>query len=318
MGVLTAFLIRRVLQSIVVVIGVTMISFILEHLLPGGPAKGLLGNHATPVQIAAFNHQYGLDKPIIIQYLDYAKGLLHGNLQTSYKLNEPVTSILARELPKSLMLVGTALFISVLIAIPIGIAQAVKRNKTLDYVITAVSFILYSMPSFWLGILLILAFAEKLRWFPAEAPQGATLGQILAQPSGLVLPIMTLALINFAAYSRYMRSSAIESLAQDWIRTARAKGLSQRVILFKHMLRNSLIPIATLVGLSLPGVFTAGLITEALFNFPGTGFDFFNAAVNEDYPLLLGIIIVIGIATVVGNLLADIAYAVLDPRVRYS
>ncbi len=315
---MTAYLLRRVGQSIIVIIGVTIIAFFLEHILPGGPAKGLLGPRATPAQIHAFNHQYGLDRPIIVQYWDYVDGLMHGNLQSSFKLNEPVTSILKRELPKTILLVGTALVLSVVIAIPVGIVQAVRRNKALDYIITGVSFVLYSMPSFWLGLLLIIAFAEKLKWFPAEAPQGATIGQVLTDPRGLVLPILTLTLINFAAYSRYMRSSAIESLAQDWVRTAKAKGLSQRVILFKHMLRNSLIPIATLVGLSLPGVFTAGLITEAVFNYPGTGFDFFNAAVNQDYPLLLGIILVIGIATVVGNLLADLAYAVLDPRVRYG
>ncbi len=315
---MTGYLLRRVGQSIIVIIGVTIIAFLLEHILPGGPAKGLLGPRATPAQIQAFNHQYGLDRPVIVQYWDYVYGLMHGNLQSSFKLNEPVTQILQRELPKTILLVGTALVLSVIIAIPVGIIQAVRRNKALDYVITGVSFVLYSMPSFWLGLLLIIAFAEKLKWFPAEAPQGATIGQVLADPRGLVLPILTLTLINFAAYSRYMRSSAIESLAQDWVRTAKAKGLSQRVILFKHMLRNSLIPIATLVGLSLPGVFTAGLITEAVFNYPGTGFDFFNAAVNQDYPLLLGIILVIGVATVVGNLLADLAYAVLDPRVRYG
>lgn len=244
--------------------------------------------------------------------------ILHGNLGRSYKLNEPVTSVLAQDMPKSILLVGAALVLSVLVAIPVGVIQAVRRNRAMDYVGTGVSFFLYSMPTFWAGQIVILIFAEKLNIFPAEAPQGSTIGQIISQPAGLVLPVVTLALITYASFSRYMRSSAIEALAQDWIRTAKAKGLSNRAILIKHMLRNALIPIATLVGLSLPQIFTAGLVTEQVFNFPGTGLDFYDAAVSRDFPLLLGIILVISVATVIGNLLADIAYAVLDPRVRYS
>ena len=315
---MTAFLIRRVGQSLIVLIGVSIIAFILEHLLPGGPAKGLLGNHATPVAIAAFNHANGLDKPLVEQYLYYMKDLLQGNLGRSFVLNEPVTSILAREIPKSILLVGSALVFSVIIAIPVGIFQAVRRNGIFDYAATSVSFLLYSMPSFWLGLILIIAFAEQVHLVPAEAPQGSSIGAILAHPSGLVLPIMTLTLVTFASFSRYMRSSAIEALAQDWIRTAKAKGLSQRAILFKHMLRNALIPIATLIGLSLPSLITAGVVTESVFNFPGTGLDFVKAASTEDYSLLLGIILVVGFLTVLGNLLADVAYAVLDPRVRYK
>jgi peptide/nickel transport system permease protein len=195
--------------------------------------------------------------------------------------------------------------------------QAVKRNSVTDQAITGFSFLLYSLPTFFLGQLLIIAFAELLPIFPAEAPQGVTLNQILAQPAGLVLPIANLTLVNYALFSRFMRSSAIEALAQDFIRTARAKGLKERTVLFKHMLRNALIPMVTLIGLSLPAVFTAGLITEALFNFPGIGSAYINALVTQDYPVALGITVLVAIATVVGNLLADIAYAVLDPRVRY-
>jgi len=232
-------------------------------------------------------------------------------------LNESVGSIIDRDAPKSLLLVGVALLISIIVAVPIGIFQAVRRNKASDQVVTGVSFILYAMPTFFLGELLILFFSEYFHLFPAEAPQGSTVGQILAQPTGLILPIATLALVNFAGYSRFMRSSAIESLAQDFIRTARAKGLSERAVLFKHMLRNSLIPIVTLIGLTLPAVLTAGLITEVLFNFPGIGSDYIAALTSQDYPVALGITLIVAIATVLGNLAADIAYAALDPRVRY-
>ena len=315
---MTAYLIRRVFQSIVVLIGVSIIGFILEHLLPGGPAKAMLGNRATPLAIKTFNHENGFDKPLVTQYLVYMGHLLQGNLGYSYKLNQPVSQVLAREVPKSVLLVGSALIFSVIIAIPVGIFQAVRRNGIVDYAATSISFLLYSMPSFWLGLILIIAFAVNTHLFPAQAPQGSTIGQILAHPSGLVLPVATLTLVSFASFSRYMRSSAIEALAQDWIRTAKAKGLSQRAILFKHMLRNALIPIATLIGLSLPSLITAGVVTESVFNFPGTGLDFVTAATTEDFALLLGIIILVGVLTVLGNLLADIAYAVLDPRVRYK
>jgi peptide/nickel transport system permease protein len=314
----TSYLLRRLGQAIVVVIGVTIIAFVLQHILPGGEARAILGPRASKLEIAAFNRTYGLDKPLPVQYWDYLWKLLHGNLGYSYKLNQSVDSLLAQDLPKTLVLVGTALVVSVVVAIPIGVAQAVRRNRTLDYSATALSFVLYSMPSFWLGLLLIVAFAEYTHLLPPEAPQGATVGAVLADPIGLVLPILTLTLINFALFSRYMRSAAIESLAQDYIRTARAKGLSERLILWRHLLRNSLIPIATLVGLSLPGIFTAGLITETIFNYPGTGLLFYTAAETRDYPVELGVTVVIAVVTVVGNLLADLAYAALDPRVRYT
>jgi peptide/nickel transport system permease protein len=300
-----------------VIIGVTIIAFFLLHLIPGGPARALLGPRATAVQIKQFNIANGYNNPFWVQYYDYILQLLHGNLGRSFKLNQSVASILSNEMPKTILLVGTSTLLSIVIAIPIGVIQAVRRNKVVDYVGTGASFFLYAMPTFWAGQLLILLLAEKVHLFPAEAPQGSTITQVLSQPNALVLPILTLTLITYAAYSRYMRSSAIEALAQDWIRTAKAKGLSSRVILFKHMLRNALIPIATLVGLSIPGIFTNGLVAEQVFNYPGTGLDFYNAAVQQDYPLLLGTILVIALFTIVGNLFADLAYAILDPRVRY-
>ena len=173
------------------------------------------------------------------------------------------------------------------------------------------------MPSYALGLILIGLFAITIKALPPEAPQGTTIGSMLAHPSGLVLPVATLTLVTFALFSRYMRSSAIENLAQDYIRTARAKGLPENKVLQRHLLRNSLIPVATLVGLSLPAVLTAGLVLEYLFNFQGLGLEYFNAATTDDFPVMLGITVLIGFATALGNLLADIAYAVLDPRVRY-
>ncbi len=312
------YLARRIGQAIIVTLGVSVIAFAMQHMVPGNLARAIIGTHATASQIAAFRHSFGLDKPIWVQYWVFLRHLAVGNLGFSYRLNRSVDSILAIDIPKDILLVGLSLFLAVIIAVPVGIAQATRRNQLLDYSATAVSFTLYSMPSFWLGLILVGWLADSAHLFPPEAPQGATIGAVLSQPRALVLPVATRTLVNFALFSRYMRSSAIDALAQDYIRTARAKGLSERAVLFGHLLRNSLAPIATLVGLSIPSILTAGLVTEYVFNYPGTGLAFFNAATQDDYPVELGITVLVALATVVGNLLADIAYAALDPRVRYD
>jgi peptide/nickel transport system permease protein len=314
---LTGYIVRRLLQAVVVILGVTMIAFGLEHLIPGGIARAILGPRATPVSIAAWNKANGYDSPLWYQYWIFLDHLLHGNLGFSYKLNRSVDSIVASDLPRDVLLVGTSLVLAVVIAVPVGIVQAVKRNKGWDYAGTATSFVLYSMPSYALGLILIALFAITIKALPAEAPQGTTVGSLLVHPAGLVLPVATLTLVTYALFSRYMRSAAIDNLAQDYIRTARAKGLSEQAVLSRHLLRNSLVPVATLVGLSLPAVLTAGLVIEYLFNFQGLGLEYFNAATTDDFPVMLGITVLVGLATVFGNLLADIAYAVLDPRVRY-
>jgi peptide/nickel transport system permease protein len=312
------YIIRRIGQAIIVIVGVTLIVFILRHLLPGNIARAILGIRATPEAVAAFNSQNGLNHPLPLQYVTFLGQLIRGNLGYSFKQNMSVDSIVVHDLPNDLVLVGVSLVLALLIAIPVGIAQAVRRNKVTDYTATGISFILYSMPAYLLGLLLIAFFAVNLRVLPAEAPQASTIGGVLSDPAGLVLPIATLTLVTFALFSRYMRSSAIDTLTQDYIRTARAKGLRQSAILYRHLLRNSLIPIATLVGISLPGILTFGLIIEQLFNFPGIGLAYFNAAVNGDYPVVFGITVLVAVATVLGNLIADVAYAVLDPRVRYD
>jgi peptide/nickel transport system permease protein len=314
---MTGYIIRRILQAVIVVLGVTLIAFFLEHLIPGGIARSILGPRATPASIAAWNKANGYDSPLWYQYWIFLDHLVHGNLGFSYRLNRSVDSIIASDLPRDVLLVGTSLVLAVIIAVPVGVMQAVKRNRGWDYAGTATAFFLYSMPSYALGLILIGLFAITIKALPSEAPQGTTIGSMLAHPSGLVLPVLTLTLVTFALFSRYMRSSAIENLAQDYIRTARAKGLPEQKVLRRHLLRNSLIPVATLVGLSLPAVLTAGLVLEYLFNFQGLGLEYFNAATTDDFPVMLGITVLIGFATVLGNLLADIAYAVLDPRVRY-
>jgi peptide/nickel transport system permease protein len=312
------YIARRVIQSVFVVLGVTIIVFIILHLLPGGPARALLGPRATAQQIQEFMVANGYNRPVWVQYWTYLGHLLHGNLGYSYHYNQTVNSLLAQDLPKSALLVGLSYLVSVIVAVPLGILQAVRRNKPIDYTLTGASFVGYSMPVFWLGILLILVFAVDLRWLPPEAPQGTTILAILSQPLGLVLPVATLSIVTVAQFSRFMRSSAIENLVQDYIRTARSNGLSSRAVLFRHLLRNSLIPIITLIGLSLPATLSGAVITESVFNYPGMGLLLWTAATVRDYPVMLGFTVVVGAATVVGSLLADVLYAVADPRVRYA
>ncbi|HTW05054.1 MAG TPA: ABC transporter permease [Streptosporangiaceae bacterium] len=312
------FIIRRIGQAVIVIAGVTVIVFILRHLLPGSIARAIIGLRATPVQVAAFNRANGLNRSLPLQYVTFLNQLLHGNLGFSFKQNMSVDAIVVHDLPNDFLLVGASLVLALLIAIPVGILQAVRRNKLVDYAATGISFVLYSMPAYLLGLLLIAFFAVNLRVLPAEAPQQPTIGGVLSDPAGLVLPVATLTLITVALFSRYMRSSAIDSLTQDYIRTARAKGLRQTAILYRHLLRNSLIPVATLVGISMPGILTFGLIVEQLFNFPGIGLAYFNAAVDGDYPVVFGVTVLVAAVTVLGNLIADVAYALLDPRVRYD
>lgn len=312
------FITRRLLQSIVVVLLVTVIVFILLHLLPGGPARAQLGARATPAAIANFNHQMGYDRPVPIQYWNWLKQLVTGNLGFSTKFNQSVASLIGERLPKTLVLTVLSTLFALAVAIPLGMIQAVKRNHVADYTITAGAFIFYATPPFFLGIVLIVVFAVYLPVLPAEAPQSSSIGVILSQPAGLILPVLTLALVTIAQFSRYMRSSVIENLAEDYVRTARAKGAGERSVLIRHVLRNSLIPVATLLGLSLPAIFSGALITEAVFNFPGMGQLFWTAAQTQDYPIMLGITVLVGVVTVIGSLLADLAYAVLDPRVRYA
>ena len=312
------YIIRRLVQSVIVLFGVTIIVFIILHLLPGGPARALLGPRATGLQVHEFIAENGYNKPVWIQYGTYIGHLLQGKLGYSIHYNQTVNSLLAQYLPKSVLLVGLSYVVSVIVAIPLGILQAVRRNKPVDYTLTGASFVGYSMPVFWLGILLILVFAVDLHVLPPEGPQGSTVQAVLGQPLGLILPVATLSIVTVAQFSRFMRSAAIDNLVQDYIRTARANGLSARAVLFRHLLRNCLIPIITLIGLSLPATLSGAVITESVFNYPGMGLLLWTAATVRDYPVLLGFTVVVGAATVAGSLLADVLYAVADPRVRYS
>ena len=308
---------RRLGQGFVVVVIVSFLTFIEAHLLPGNPARAILGVHASSAQIAAFDRENGYNRSLVVQYLDYVDHLVHGNLGFSYQQNQSVAALLAERLPATVILVGLSVVVALIAAIPLAVLQAVRRNSPIDYALTGTSFAFYSMPTFWLGLMMIMLFAVKVHLFPPGAPQG-NVPQILAHPAGLVLPVLTLALGSIAAFSRYLRSSLLDNLAQDFVRTARAKGAGRRRVLYVHVFRNALVPIITLVGLSLPGILSGALITESVFNYPGMGLLYWNSALSQDYPVLLGVTIVVAVGTVVGSLLADLLYAVTDPRIRYG
>ncbi|MEV6425576.1 ABC transporter permease [Streptomyces sp. NPDC051662] len=312
----SSYLIKRVLQAVAVIVIVTIVVFGLLHALPGGPARGILGPQATAQQIAHFNHEQGLDKPLPVQYFYYLGQLLHGDLGTSYTLNEPVSQLITERLPKTLVLTMLSAFVGLVLAIPMGMWQAMRRNKPVDYVITTLSFIAYSTPVYFLGLILVLVFSQGLAWFPSQAPQGETLGQVISEPQALVLPVVAGAASMVAVFSRYMRAATLENLSEDYVRTARAGGSRSRAILWRHVFRNSLTPVVAMLGYYVPVLFGGALVVEQLFNYPGMGLLFWTAAQSSDYPVLLGCVLVIAVATVVGTLLADIVQRVIDPRVK--
>jgi peptide/nickel transport system permease protein len=310
------YVIRRTLVAILITVGIAAITFELLHLISGSPVHEVLGRGARPAQVAAWNRQHGFDRPLPAQFLTYLGKLSRLDFGYSYKQGQSVATLFTQNAGRSIYLSGTSLLLSLLIAIPIGIAQAVRRNSFGDYAWTTTTFVLYAMPPFFLGIILIDIFALRLHVFPPLVPSSitSTWGAI-THPRAFLLPIVTLTAVNIASFSRYMRSSALDNLAQDYIRLARAKGLSERSVLYRHLLRNACLPMITLVGLSIPDLLAGNLLVEVLFNVQGLGLLFFNALQSGDYPILLAYTILGGILTVLGNLLADIAVTVADPRI---
>ncbi|WP_432846836.1 ABC transporter permease [Amycolatopsis sp. CA-161197] len=313
---MTRYLLKRLVLAVVVVLLVTVVTFVLLHLLPGGPARGVLGVQATQEQIDAFNKAQGFDQPLPVQYWDYLVRLLHGDLGDSYTQNSPVSTLLGERVPKTLLLTAISTLLAIVVALPVGVWQAVRRGKAADHVTTGVTFLLYATPVFFLSLVLIIVFAQVLPWFPAQAAQGETIGELLSQPGSLVLPVVAGMGAALAAFSRYMRASTLDNLAEDYVRTARAKGTPERTIIWRHVWPNSLTSVVSMLGYYVPVVFSGSLVVESMFNYPGVGLLFWTAARNADFPVLLGVVLVIAVATVIGSLLADVVQLVIDPRVR--
>lgn len=303
---MTAYLARRVLQAIAVVLLVTLIVFALLRLGPITARADVVGAGAAHSQF-------------LVQYLSWLGQVLRGHLGVSARAG-PVSTLLAASLPRTLALTGISTLIALAVAIPVGILQAVRRGRATDNLLRLVTYVLYGMPSFVLGSVLILYFAvnPRLHLFGAEGPQAPGFIGVVTDWRDLTLPVLTLTLALVAVFARYMRSAAADSLDEEYVEAARARGADSRRVLLRHVLRNSLVPIVSLVGLSIPQILGGALIVESLFNIQGVGWQIWQAAVNHDIPVILGFTLVIGVGAAVGSLLADVGYALLDPRVRYS
>lgn len=311
------FLLRRVFSSIVVVIGVATVVFALMHAIPGDPVSALLGTDATPQAREAMRRDLGLDQSILSQYLNWWGNVFQGDLGQSIMVKQPVSSLIVERAPVTLPLALLAFVIAVAIALPAGVLAAIKRNTWIDGVVSVVAFTGMAIPDFWLGVLLILGFSLYLDWLP---PGGyvSLLDSPLQSIQHFVLPSAALGFAFAASLTRMVRSSMLEVLNRDYIRTARAKGQQEKRVLFSHALRNSLIPAVTIMGVQLGTLLGGTLIIEQVFAMPGLGRLAIQAVLDRDFPLVQGCVLVIATAFVLANLLTDIVYVALDPRIRYG
>jgi peptide/nickel transport system permease protein len=306
---------RRLLRSLLTRLGYTLpvlwlvvsVVFLLIHIVPGDPVEQMLGEGARPADISALRHSYGLDQPLGTQYVHYWRGVLHGDLGRSIRLNDSVTHLVLARYPFTAELTAAALVLALLLAIPAGISAALHRGQTRDHVLSVVSLLGLSFPSFALGPILILLVSIKLGWLPVS---GA--GDL----SHLVLPAVTMGSALAAILTRMVRTSMLEELGQDYIRTARAKGLPERTVVYKHALRNAMIPVLTLIGLQFGALLAGAIVTETIFSWPGIGRLTVSAISNRDYPLLQGCILAVGLTYVLVNLATDVLYMVVNPRIR--
>ena len=310
------FSIRRFLSTLPTLFVVTLIVFAIVRILPGNPARLLLGEEATPQLVAELTHQMGLDRPLPVQYASWLLGVLQGDFGRSIKDNMSVGRLILEKLPTTLELAALATLVSVLIALPAGIVTAAKRGGFTDGLITVLALSGVSLPNFFLGILLIYLFSIQLNWIP---PSGymTPLENPLENLRLMLLPAITLGLGTAGALTRFLRGSMLEVLGQDYVRTARAKGVMGRTVLYRHALRNALIPVVTIFGLQLGGLLGGAVITEQIFSIPGFGRLIVDAVFTRDFPVVQGIVLVSAMAIFLVSFLVDLIYAAVDPRIRY-
>ncbi len=319
---LTAYVARRLAGAIPLLLLISLISYGLMGLAPGGPTA-ILSQQArslTPAARHAYEVALGLDRPWYVQYFYWLKELVvHGSLGNSFVDQRPVITRIAEKLPITVELLSLALLLTLVIAIPIGIRAAVKRDSFFDNASTAIALIGYGIPIFWLGILLIDVFAMHLRWLPGSGINSVGReGDPLDLLRHLILPALTLAIVSVAGWLRYQRASMLDVLDEPYVQTARSKGLPERVVLYRHALRNALLPMITLLGLQLPGLVGGAYFVEYIFSIPGMGYLGINAIFQRDYPTVMGITMLSALMVILGNLLADVLYGVADPRIRYD
>jgi peptide/nickel transport system permease protein len=325
-----AYVVRRLLGAVLLVISVATLIFFVIHLAPGDPATLYIGQNVPPEVIERIRTGLGLDDPLLVRYWKWLTAFLTGDFGYSFARSQPVADVLRETLPPTLVLAGSALVLTFLVGIAMGVFQAMRHRRPSDRILSVTSLFFYSMPSFWLGLMLMLLFSLKahewgLPW--ALPPTGMTsvdhefmgfwarMGDRVAH---LVLPVATLTLVMSAGIARYTRGQMLEVIRQDYIRTARAKGLRERTVIMKHAFRNSLLPVITLFGLYLPLLFSGAVLVEVIFSWPGMGRVMVDSIFQRDYPVVMATSFMFALVVVIGSLVADVLYAVADPRIRYD
>ncbi len=304
-----SYIARRLLQTIGVLVCVSILVFSLVQLIPGGPALMILGEDASAEQIAIVNHKLGLDRPLYVQYVDWLAKVCTGDFGRSFQDNREILPDLLSRMPATLELLVAAMFVAMLIGIPIGIVSAVKRNSVLDNVGRVFALLGVSMPSFWIGLLLILVFAKHLRWFPSAGREGW---------SSVVMPALALGFAMAGILMRMVRSSVLEVLREDYLKTARAKGLSERVVILKHALRNAVLPVITTIALQVGNLLGGTVVIETVFAWPGIGRFCYMRMLQRDIPTIMGNLMLYALLVCILNIITDLVYALFDPRIRYN
>jgi peptide/nickel transport system permease protein len=315
---MTAYIIRRLIHSIFIIWGCATLVFFLIRMIPGDPVIQMLGPEYTPEAAEALRHKLGLDEPVYIQYVKWFGNILTGDLGASVASGESVTGAIASGLPKTLSLAGLSFLIAVLIAVPSGILAALKRNSWADYLASLIAFVGVSMPSFWFGMMLILIFSVKLRWLPAIGYAEIRDDGVVEWFRRLILPSTAIGMGYAAILMRFVRAGLLEVLSSDYVRTARAKGISERAVIVRHALRNSLIPVVTIAGIQLALLLSGAVVIETVFSIRGIGRILVGAIFDRDYPIVQGLILLVAVLFVLANLVVDIIYTILDPRISYG
>lgn len=311
------FILRRLLGAIPLLLGISIVIFILIHLPPGGPADIYAGSpNVSAEDLAKMNENLGLNDPIPVQYIKWLGGMIRGDWGNSYKDGRPVTQAIFERVPATLQLMASALFIALALAVPIGIYTSTRATKFPRYFLNVLTMLGISVPTFWTGLMVILIFAGRLRWIPTGGRGDE--GDLLDQLHHLIAPAFVLGLVSMAGFARYIHSSMIEVMQEDYIRTAEAKGLRHRTIIFQHAFRNASIPVITLLGLEIPRVFSGALVTEVVFSWPGLGRLVTESILGRNYPVLMGAFMLSAILVILGNLIADVCYGLVNPQIRYD
>ena len=310
-------IVKRILQLIPVLLITMTITFVITRVLPGNPAVTILGPQASPEAIEAMEEEMGLNDPMPIQYINYIKGIVTGDLGTSYRYNQPVLDLLLDKLPNTLSLALTSLIIALVIGIPVGILSAIKQYSIFDYVAMFLALLGVSMPAFWLGLMLVLIFSVNLGWLPTMGMGSMAngFGDVLIH---LILPAFCLSTGSMANFARISRSSMLEVIDQDYMKAVRAKGIRETVVIMKHGFKNALPPIVTVLGMRIAALLTGAIMIEKIFNWPGIGRLIVDAITNNDFELIQGTVLFMAVLYVFVNLLVDIAYLYLNPKVSYE